>query len=362
MTTVARDPVPPARPGRTPERTSDERELRRLARGSTLNLVGSLVAVVLNLVLPVVITRSLVQGQAGLFFQAAALFTILLNVGTIGADTGVLRSLPRAVALPLIVGAPDRRAGPPLVERAAAPLHRRDQASTLENAPDRRSRRPGGIRRLALKYRQNLARPQIRKSPPRRDHLLSNRTIRGLPTLQRRMRAIHEPCRIAALLPLPPFVKRVSANPIAAANLRYAPVPALVLKKHPNTFFHPTGLSKWHRRALPPMHSETCRGSSRSNLSGIYPVCTADRPPTPDPSPPRASARGGRGAQDTASRSRGGDAPEVCLKISAPRSEGAGNAGRPMRPIAACAMVERRNAHALVRSHRNHPAFPAQWF
>jgi O-antigen/teichoic acid export membrane protein len=99
MTTVARNPVPPARPGGTPERTSDERELRRLARGSTLNLVGSLVAVVLNLVLPVVITRSLVQADAGLFFQAAALFTILLNVGTIGADTGVLRSLPRAVAL-----------------------------------------------------------------------------------------------------------------------------------------------------------------------------------------------------------------------------------------------------------------------
>jgi hypothetical protein len=42
--------------------------------------------------------------------------------------------------------------------------------------------------------------------------------------------------------------------------------------------------------------------------------------------------------------------------------EGAGNAGRPMRPIAACAILLGRSAHALVRSHRNHPAFPTQWF
>ena len=64
------------------------------------------------------------------------------------------------VGTPLIVGAPDRRAGPPLVERAAAPLHRRDQASTLENAPDRRSRRPCGIRRLALDTARILRGPR----------------------------------------------------------------------------------------------------------------------------------------------------------------------------------------------------------
>src|SRR5487761_2351210 len=43
-------------------------------------------------------------------------------------------------------------------------------------------------------------------------------------------------------------------------------------------------------------------------------------------------------------------------------SEGAGNAGRPMRPIAARAMLLGRSAHALVRSHRNHPVFSAQRF
>src|ERR1700680_1366742 len=48
--------------------------------------------------------------------------------------------------------------------------------------------------------------------------------------------------------------------------------------------------------------------------------------------------------------------------ISRPlRIEGAGNAGRPMRPIAVCTMVVVERTH-VVRSHRNHPAFPTQWF
>ena len=38
--------------------------------------------------------------------------------------------------------------------------------------------------------------------------------------------------------------------------------------------------------------------------------------------------------------------------------EGAGNAGRPMRPQAACAKVVCRRAHALVRSHRQTPGIP----
>ena len=73
-------------------------DLRSLARGSVLNLAGSVVAAVLNLALPVIITRGLTREDAGVFFQATALFTILVSVGTIGADTGVLRSLPRAIA------------------------------------------------------------------------------------------------------------------------------------------------------------------------------------------------------------------------------------------------------------------------
>src|SRR5262245_17898674 len=87
--------VPDVR-GDDPSRGND---LRRLARGSALNVAGSTVAVALNLILPVIITRNLTQDQAGLFFQATALFAILLNVGTLGADTGVLRSLPQALVL-----------------------------------------------------------------------------------------------------------------------------------------------------------------------------------------------------------------------------------------------------------------------
>jgi hypothetical protein len=48
--------------------------------------------------------------------------------------------------------------------------------------------------------------------------------------------------------------------------------------------------------------------------------------------------------------------------ISLPsQSEGAGNAGRPMRPLAACAIVVIEYTR-VSRSHRNRPASPAQWF
>ena len=81
-------------------------DLRQLARGSSLNLAGSLVAACLNLVLPVIITRNLVRQDAGVFFQATALFMILVTVGTVGADTGMLRSLPRTMAQGRSVEAP----------------------------------------------------------------------------------------------------------------------------------------------------------------------------------------------------------------------------------------------------------------
>ena len=74
-------------------------DLQRLARGSSQNLAGSAVAAVLNVLLPVVIARGLSQDSAGTFFAATALFTILINVGTLGADTGLLRSIPRTRAL-----------------------------------------------------------------------------------------------------------------------------------------------------------------------------------------------------------------------------------------------------------------------
>ena len=68
----------------------------------------------------------------------------------------------------------------------------------------------------------------------------------------------------------------------------------------------------------------------------------ADRPPTPDPSPPRADARGGRGEEsefnfqitfsNSISRSRGAMRPKFCKNLVPLQTEGAGKAGCPMHP------------------------------
>jgi hypothetical protein len=61
--------------------------------------------------------------------------------------------------------------------------------------------------------------------------------------------------------------------------------------------------------------------------------------------------------QDTNSRSRRMFRARFCHSFGPLSSEGAGNAGRPMRPIAACAeIVELRTR--VVRSHRKTPGIP----
>jgi len=72
---------------------------RDLARGSAANLAGSVISATLNFALPVVLTRGLVQQDAGVFFQVTTLFIIVVNIGTIGADTGLLRAIPRTLSL-----------------------------------------------------------------------------------------------------------------------------------------------------------------------------------------------------------------------------------------------------------------------
>lgn len=83
----------------TENQVTQAADLRKLGRGSTVNLAGSLVTAALSLVLPVLVTRGLTQDDAGLFFQVTALFTILISVGTVGADIGVVRAIPQALAL-----------------------------------------------------------------------------------------------------------------------------------------------------------------------------------------------------------------------------------------------------------------------
>ena len=94
---VGADTVVEALGGRArPEAGSDGSA--RLAKESVLSLGGSVFAGALSLVIPVIVTRQLSAADAGIYFEAVALFMVLLSVGTLGADTGVLRSLPAALA------------------------------------------------------------------------------------------------------------------------------------------------------------------------------------------------------------------------------------------------------------------------
>ncbi len=73
--------------------------LSALARGGALNLIGLVVSGVMQIVLTIVVARGLKAEGTGAFFEAVALFTILANVGELGADTGLVRMLPRYRAL-----------------------------------------------------------------------------------------------------------------------------------------------------------------------------------------------------------------------------------------------------------------------
>jgi O-antigen/teichoic acid export membrane protein len=74
-------------------------ELRGVARGGAISLVGAAVAAVLGFALTIVVTRGQGPAGAGVFFAAVALFMILSNAGKLGADTGLLRTISRYRAL-----------------------------------------------------------------------------------------------------------------------------------------------------------------------------------------------------------------------------------------------------------------------
>ena len=74
------------------QRTAD---LKMVARGSSLNLVGAVANGLLQFILVVVVTRSLTRSASGAFFEAVALFLILSNTAELGADTGLTRMIPR---------------------------------------------------------------------------------------------------------------------------------------------------------------------------------------------------------------------------------------------------------------------------
>jgi len=74
-------------------------DVRMLARGGTLALAGVAASAVLQFLLVLVVTRGLGAVGAGIFLEAVALFTIVAGVAQFGANTGLVRSLPRLTVL-----------------------------------------------------------------------------------------------------------------------------------------------------------------------------------------------------------------------------------------------------------------------
>jgi O-antigen/teichoic acid export membrane protein len=81
-----------------PADAASSRHLAGVARGGLVNLGGAVAAGFLNFVLVVIVTRQLGAGGAGSFFVAIAMFSVLSNTLELGADTGLVRMIPRLVA------------------------------------------------------------------------------------------------------------------------------------------------------------------------------------------------------------------------------------------------------------------------
>lgn len=67
------------------------KDVRGLARSSTLNLFGGAATAVLTLGLTFVFTRGLGAGPAGVLFSSVALFQVVAAVAGLGAETGLVR-------------------------------------------------------------------------------------------------------------------------------------------------------------------------------------------------------------------------------------------------------------------------------
>lgn len=98
MRAGADTPVPETAPT-PPAATGSSADLRTLARGGTLGLLGVAVSAGLQFALVVIVTRGLGARGAGTFLEGVALFTIIANLAQLGANTGLVRALSRARAL-----------------------------------------------------------------------------------------------------------------------------------------------------------------------------------------------------------------------------------------------------------------------
>lgn len=78
--------------------STEKSDLTTLARGGSLNLVGSAVGAVLAMGLLLVVTWGLGADEGGAFFETLAMFNIVVIAVTFGADTGLLRFTARSLA------------------------------------------------------------------------------------------------------------------------------------------------------------------------------------------------------------------------------------------------------------------------
>ena len=80
---------------RPPVRVAGGAGIPAIARGGALNLIGAGVSAVAGVLLVVVITRSLPQEQAGVFFALTSLFLIAEMVARLGTGTGLVYFVAR---------------------------------------------------------------------------------------------------------------------------------------------------------------------------------------------------------------------------------------------------------------------------
>jgi O-antigen/teichoic acid export membrane protein len=94
---TARREDPPA--SRTAIRPAAPSALRQVARGSTINLAGTVVSAVATFGLTIVVTRGVPADRAGVFFSCTSLFVLAVIVGQLGTQTGLVYFIGRLRAL-----------------------------------------------------------------------------------------------------------------------------------------------------------------------------------------------------------------------------------------------------------------------
>ena len=74
---------------------AQERSTSGVIRGGAMSFAGGVIAALGGFLLTLVVTRGLGATRAGVFFVSLGLFTILANTLELGADTGLVRAIPR---------------------------------------------------------------------------------------------------------------------------------------------------------------------------------------------------------------------------------------------------------------------------